>query len=221
VRVFRLLAALNRSLGRRQPQLAWNHRAEILATRFREVFWQKDHFAEYVHPGHGVVDLHGLSDVNWAAIGLDIATARQTKILWPILKNEPAFWRGDLPTHLVTKPDAYQKWEFAEPLPFAYADYTHDVSAMGRVWYLESLACMRVRDHHRLRQSVLKVCEIGKKYDWFWYERYRAGKGDALQTVGHYRYCEYPAILIRVLLTNPAVFPETAHLKKSKALGLS
>jgi hypothetical protein len=214
IRVFRELAALNRTLGRHKTARGWNRHADALAARFQEIFWRKDHFAEYVHPEHGVVDLHGLSDVNWAAIGLGIATSRQAKMLWPKLTRDPAFWRGDLPTHLVTKPGAYEKWEYAEPLPFPYDSYTHDVAAMGRVWYLEALACMRMRDYRRLRESVVKVCEMGKKTEWFWYERYRAGEGDTVKPVGHFRYCEYPAILIRVLLTNPEVFPETAHLRK-------
>ena len=132
--------------------------------------------------------------------------------MWPKLTNEAAFWRGDMPTHLVTKPRAYEKWEFAEPLPFPYSGYTHDVAAMGRVWYLEALACMRMGDHRRLRKSVIKVSEAGKKTEWFWYERYHAGEGNTVKPGGHFRYCEYPAILIRVLLTNRKLFPETVEL---------
>jgi hypothetical protein len=133
VHAFRQLAGMNRALGHRAASAAWKRHAEILSARFNEIFWKQNHFAEYVHPEHGVVDSHGLSDVNWAAIGLDVASDRQKKILWPILTSEKAFWRGDLPTYLVTKPNAYEKWEFAEPLPFPYTGYTHDVAAMGRV----------------------------------------------------------------------------------------
>src|SRR4051812_29998570 len=66
------------------------------------------------------------------------------------------------PTHLVTKPNTYAKWEFQEPLPFPYAGYTHDVAAMGRVWYLESLACARMKAWERLRTSVQRVAARGK-----------------------------------------------------------
>jgi hypothetical protein len=214
VRVFRCLAQFHHALRNHHTAAVWTGHANKLAATFRDVFWQKDHFAEYVHPERGVVDLHGLSDVNWAAIGLGIATSRQTRILWPILKNEPAFWRGQMPTHLVTRPRDYQQWEFAEPLPFPYNSYTHDVAAMGRVWYLESIACMRMGDYQRLRRSVVKVCEAGQKTEWFWYERYHAGQGDMVKPAGHFRYCEYPAVLVRILLTNPKLFPETVELKR-------
>ena len=165
----------------------------------------------YIHPGHGLVDLHGLSDVNWAAIGFEIATGRQREVLWPMLTNEPGFWRGGLPTHVVTKPDRYEAWELSEPLPFRYTKFTQDVAAMGRVWYLEALACLAMKDDRRLRASVVKVCETGKKTEWFWHERYHAD-GDAVKPAGVFRYCEYPAILVRVVLGNPGIFPEAGEL---------
>ncbi|MDB6123568.1 MAG: hypothetical protein JWQ71_2561 [Pedosphaera sp.] len=211
--VFRQLAAMNRVLGRREARSAWLQHADKLSSNFIKTFWQHDHFAEYVHPEHGLVDSHGLSDVNWAAIGLGIATRQQTKILWPILKKETAFWRGNFPTHLVTKPGTYQKWEFAEPLPFAYNSFTHDVAAMGRVWYLEALACKRMGDHQRLRESAIKVCELGKLHDWRWAERYHAGKDNTVNPAGAYGYCEYAAILVRVVLSNPEAFPEAKSLR--------
>ena len=207
------LAVLNNALGESRHARSWKAHAAKLSARFREVFWQRDHFAEYVHPEHGLVDSHGLSDVNWAAIGLDVATDQQKKTLWPILTSEKAFWRGDLPTYLVTNPGTYENWELPEPLPFAYTAYTQDVAAMGRVWYLESLACMEMRDFQRLRESVVKVCAMGKKYDWYWHERYHAAEGNTVKPVGAYRYCEYPAVLVRVVLGNPKVFPEANHLR--------
>lgn len=213
VYAFRQLALLNRALGRRAASAAWKRHAEILSTHFNEIFWKQNHFAEYVHPEHGLVDSHGLSDVNWAAIALDVASDPQKKILWPILTSEKAFWRGDLPTYLVTKPNSYEKWEFAEPLPFPYTGYTHDVAAMGRVWYLEALACVQMRDDRRLRESAIKVCEAGKKTDWFWYERYHAAEGNTVKPAGQFRYCEYPAVLVRVVLGNPKVFPEAKNLR--------
>ena len=210
---FRRLAAMNRLLSRRAAASVWTRHADALSVRFLETFWRQDHFAEYVHPERGVIDSHGLSDVNWAAIGLGVATDRHIKVLWPILKSERAFWRGDLPTHLVTKPGSYEKWEYAEPLPFPYNSWTQDVAAMGRVWYLEALACTRMRDHRRLRTSVIKVCEMGKKSGWLWHERYHAGKDDTVHPAGTSGYCEYPAILIRVVLGNPNVFPEAKLLR--------
>ncbi len=210
---FEKLAALRRAFGERFTAPDWGEHAAKLSARFQESFWQQNHFAEYVHPERGVVDSHGLSDVNWAAIGLHLATDRQTKILWPILTSEQAFWRGDLPTHLVTKPDTYENWELAEPLPFAYTSFTKDVAAMGRVWYLETLACLRMKDYRRLRESVLKVCAMGKKHDWSWYERYHAAENNTVKPAGVFGYCEYPAILVRAVLGHPDIFPEARMLR--------
>jgi len=211
IRAFRQLAAVNEALGRRDAAATWNRHADALRGRFLEIFWQRDHFAEYVHPEHGLVDSHGLSDVNWAAIGLEVAREDQIKRLWPILMHEPMFWRGGMPTHLVTKPSTYEKWEFTEPLPFKVTVYTGDVAAMGRVWYLEVLACQRMREYGRLRESVLKVCQMGQKEGGLWHERYYAGEGNTVKPGANYRYCEYAAILVRAVLGNPAVFPESKN----------
>ncbi len=212
VHSFRVIAGLCAALGRRDAQRSWLDRAATLASRFHEVFWKLDHFAEYVHPERGLVDSHGLSDVNWAAIGLGVATAEQTRKLWPVLAKEPAFWRGQMPTHLVTRPEAYEKWEYSEPLPFEYTAFTNDVAAMGRVWYLEALACVRMRAHLRLREGVVKVCRMGQKHDWLWHERYHSSGPDAVKPGGSYGYCEYPAILVRAVLGNPGVFPEARRI---------
>ena len=49
-----------------------------------------------------------------------------------------------MPTLSVTKPDTYEPWEHPEPLPFdTGAGPVKDAAAMGRVWYLEGLACRR------------------------------------------------------------------------------
>jgi len=212
IHAFRQLAAVNEALGRRDAAATWNRHADALRARFLEVFWQRDHFAEYVHPEHGLVDSHGLSDVNWAAIGLEVAREDQIKRLWPILMHEPMFWRGGMPTHTVTKPSTYQEWELPEPLPFKLPDGgTAQVAAWGRVWYLEVLACQRMHESGRLRESVLKVCQMGRREGWFWREFYRADKEDAVKPSGVYRYCEYAAILVRAVLGNPAVFPESKN----------
>jgi len=212
IRAFRQLAALDELLGKREAAAAWNRHADALEARFFKVFWQGDHFAEYVHPDHGRVDLHGLSDVNWAAIGLEVATDDQIKRLWPALMHEPMFWRGGMPTHLTTRPRTYRRWELSEPVPFEYDSWTNDVAAMGRVWYLEVLACQRMRDSKRLRESVLKVCQRGRKDGGLWYERYHPGAGNTVKPGGAHGYCEYAAILVRAVLGNPAVFPECKNL---------
>lgn len=219
IHAFRQLAALSAILGKRDAAAFWNRHADALQARFIEVFWQGDHFAEYIHPEHGLVDSHGLSDVNWAAIGLDVATDGQIKRLWPILTHESMFWRGEMPTHLVTQPHTYERWELSEPVPFEYNSWTKDVAAMGRVWYLEVLACQRMHDYKRLRESVLKVCLRGQKDGGFWYERYHAGEGNTIKPVGAYKYCEYPAILVRTVFGNPAVFPECKSLGSESTEG--
>jgi len=208
IHAFRQLAVMNKTLGRKDAAASWHHDADALRARFLEVFWQRNHFAEYVHPEHGLVDSHGLSDVNWAVVGLEIARDDQVKSLWPILLREPMFWRGGMPTQLVTKPFTYQAWEFTEPLPFEFHDYTNDVAAMGRVWYLQTLAYLRLQEYKRLRESVVKVCQMGQKEGGLWHERYHPGKGDAVKPGGVYGYCEYPAILTRTVLGNPAIFPK-------------
>ena len=37
---------------------------------FRTRFWLTDRFAEYIHPERGLIDHHGLTDVDWSAIAL-------------------------------------------------------------------------------------------------------------------------------------------------------
>ncbi len=113
VHAFRQLARLFRAAGEKTQGAVWSAHADKLAKTFVEVFWREDHFGEYVHPQHGLVDTHGLSDVNWAAIAFSLADSRKLKRLWPRLMGEPAFWAGDMPTQIVTKPFAYEKWEFS------------------------------------------------------------------------------------------------------------
>jgi len=208
VHAFRQLAALCRVLRKTDAAGVWMGHADALRSRFLEVYWQRDHFAEYAHPEHGLVDLHGLTDVNWAAIGLDVARDDQVKLLWPLLLREPMFWRGGMPTQSACMPFNYQPWELNEPLPFEFHEYTNDVAAMGRVWYLETLACLRLKDFGRLRESVVKVCQMGRKSNGLWYERYHPVEGDAVKPGGQYGYCEYPAILLRTVLGNPLIFPK-------------
>ena len=105
--------------GDKASEAAWSAHADELARTFVAAFWRQDHFGEYVHPERGLVDSHGLSDVNWAAVAFGVAAGRNLELLWPRLMKEPGFWRGDMPTQLVSKPFTYEKWEYNEPLPFA------------------------------------------------------------------------------------------------------
>jgi hypothetical protein len=212
VHVLNKCAGLNAALGRTAAAAQWRARADTLAARFREVFWRGDHFAEYVHPERGVIDLHGLSDVNWAAVAYDVATPAQADALWPRMMNEPAFWHGDMPTQTVSKPFTYQEWEFFEShedVGFKLAvGQLYDVAAMGRVWFLEWQACARRGETRRLRESVVKVCQMGLKDGGFWHERYHPLQVARVDRTGPRGYGEYPAILVRAVLGNPAVFAD-------------
>ena len=186
----------------------WTKHADELAAKFQEIYWRDDHFAEYIHPKHGVVDSHGLSDVNWAAVAWEVATDEQTKKLWPRMMAEKSLWAGGMPTQLVSKPAAtYEKWEYTEPLPFKPANGpTYDVSAMGRVWFLEARACARMKEWERLRESTRLVCRMGEKHEWMWFERYHAQPDGTVKPAGPKGYCEYAAILVRVVLGNVEAF---------------
>ena len=117
--------------------------------------------------------------------------------------NEKGFWLGDIPTQTVTKPFAYETWEqnFGPPCPVLPLN---DVAAMGRAWYLEALACKRMKAHDRLIESVRKVCRAAK--DGYWRERYHPQKDGTVSQDGSQKYCEYPAVLVRVVLGSPEVF---------------
>lgn len=207
VRVFRMLAKMDELASRKAMKAFWMKQADELNTSFQKTFWQGDHFAEYVHPDYGVVDLHGLSDVNWAAVAFDIATEEQSKVLWPLMMKETAFWHGNMPTQLVSKPFTYQEWEFPEPLSFERSKGPlYDVAAMGRVWFLEAMACLKMGETERLRDSVLKVCRMGERYGWLWYERYHPLQVLDVYPAGPKGYCEYAAILVRIVLENQGVF---------------
>jgi hypothetical protein len=186
---------------------AWVQDAEPISEVFRQMFWRNDHFAEYVHPEHGVVDSHGLSDVNWAAVAFDIANETQAAKLWPRMTAEKSLWAGGMPTQLVSDPKSYQAWEYSEPLSFHHVNGpTYDAAAMGRVWYLEAFACARMKDWDRLRESTRLVCAMGEKHGWKWYERYHMQDDGTVKPAGPGGYCEYAAILVRVVLGNLECF---------------
>jgi hypothetical protein len=204
VHALRELARIVRYAGYRPESDAWyNDAADELAKSFTREFWRNDHFGEYIHPKHGLVDAHGLSDVNWAAVAFGVATDDQFKKLWPRLMNEKGFWLGDMPTQTVTKPFAYESWEqnFGPPCP---VPPLNDVAAMGRAWYLEAMACKRMKAHDRLIDSVRKVCKATQ--DGYWRERYHPQKDGTVMADGAQKYCEYPAVLTRVVLGDLELF---------------
>lgn len=210
VYAFRRVAAMCAAHGNVAAAARWRGEAEMLAARFREVFWRGDHFAEYVHPERGVVDLHGLSDVNWAAVAHEVATPAQADALWPRMMAERSFWHGDMPTQTVSKPFTYQEWEFHsshEDVGFEIpVGPLYDAAAMGRVWFLEWQACVKRGETKRVRESVLKVCQMGLKCDGFWHERYHPLQVARVDMTGPRGYCEYPSILVRAVLGNPEIF---------------
>ena len=200
VHAFRVLAKMS-------GDDAWTKAADELADAFRLTFWKGDHFAEYVHPSHGVVDSHGLSDTNWAAVAWDVATDEQKRKLWPRMTGENALWAGEMPTQLVAKPQAYEEWEKPEPLPFVNVNGPiYDAAAMGRVWFLEARACVVMKDWERLRESTRLVCAMGEKHGGFWFERYHMQPDGSVKPAGPKKYCEYAAVLVRVVLGNIEIF---------------
>ena len=187
VDAFQRVAALNRMLG----DAARAQQCESLAARVRQHFvtrfWVKDHFAEYLDPEHGLIDRHGLTDSNWAALAFGVATPQQQRILWERLKGEQRFYYGGMPTGIATDPERYEAWEFPYPDRM-------DVAAMGRVWYLEAAARTRMGDAAGLLDTIVRVCRAGKESGYYWRERYGNQGG-----YGAEKYCEYPANLIRIV----------------------
>ena len=204
VHAFRELARLFRAAGEKTKASVWSDHASKLAQTFVTAFWRNDHFAEYIHAERGLIDSHGLTDVNWAAIALGIVGKANLKVLWPRLIREPGFWLGDIPTQLVTKPFTYESWEYNEPLPFT-VPALKDVAAMGRVWQLEAGACQRMKARERLVESSRKVCRAATA-GGYWRERYQPQPDGSVAPAGAEKYCEYAAVLVRVVFTNPAVF---------------
>jgi hypothetical protein len=192
VEALRRVAALNGIAGNESTSRRYNRLADRIQYNFIVRFWVKDHFAEYLHPQHGLIANHGLTDVDWAAIATGLATPEQQEILWKQLKNEERFHYGGMPTGISTRPETYEPWEFT------YRD-RHDLSAMGRVWYLEAWARARCGDAQGLLEGLHKVSQVGHENGYSWHERYQPdGKGGVL-AAGPDTYCEYPANLIRIV----------------------
>ncbi len=194
VDAFRRVAALNRVAGNAAKAGEYEAMAEHIRRFFAERFWvvEKGQFAEYWHPEKGFISNHGLTDVDWAAVALDVATPQQRDILWAKLKDEKGFYYGGMPTGIAARPGTYEEWEFTHPR-------RHDLAAMGRVWYLEAQARARMEDPDGLIDGLRKVAEVGRTNDYYWRERYQPdGKGGVV-AAGPNTYCEYPANLIRIV----------------------
>lgn len=207
VHAFRGLSRLARAAGDRARAARWSTEADHLAKAFRRVFWRGDHFGEYLHPRRGLVDSHGLSDVNWAAIAFGLIEGRNLRRLRTRLLDDPGFWVGGMPTQVVTKPFAYEPWE-SSPSSDCGVEPFNDIAAMGRVWYLEALALQRLGAADRLVDSVRKVCQAALP-DGFWRERYHPKPDGTVSADGSRKYCEYAAVLVRVVLGNRPLFDGT------------
>lgn len=139
VDAFRRAAALNEIVGDDKSAGKYRQIADRIESHFRKRFWLNDHFIEYIHPEHGLISNHGLTDVDWSAIAAGVASAEQIALLWPRLKDEEQFYYGGMPTGIATFPKTYESWEST------YSD-TMDLAAMGRVWHLEAWARARMGD---------------------------------------------------------------------------
>jgi len=76
---------------------------------------------------------------------------------------------------------------------------------MGRVWYLEATACQRMKARDRLVDSVRKVCRAAKGTG-YWRERYHLKPDGSVSADGSQKYCEYAAVLTRVVFGNREIF---------------
>jgi hypothetical protein len=184
---FHRIADLNAIAGNSKAASKYQELSNRIETCFRTRFWINDHFAEYIHPERGLIDKHGLTDVDWSSIAMGMATSEQNTLLWPRLKDERRFYYGDMPTGISTLPLTYEKWEST------YNDVM-DLAAMGRVWYTESWARANMHDAKGLIETVRRVCKEGRENGYYWRERYNATGG-----YGAEKYCEYPANLIRIV----------------------
>jgi hypothetical protein len=194
VDAFRRVAALNRVEGNAEGAKKYEDLAERIRRNFVSRFWvkEKEQFAEYDNPRHGLISSHGLTDVDWAAIALDVATPGQVAVLWPKLKDDRGFYYGGMPTGIATRPETYEDWEFT------HTD-RHDLAAMGRVWFLDAQARARMGDAEGLLGGIRRVCEEGARNGYYWRERYQPDGRGGVKAAGPNTYCEYPANLIRIV----------------------
>lgn len=198
VDAFLKTANLNKSIDREEDSARWTELANRIRTNFQKEFWREDHCVEYIHPQRGPVDSHGLTDVDWAALAMDLLPSESGERLWRRLKNEDKFRYGGMPTGISTAPETYEAWETIPADRFPNQDLFHDRAAMGRVWYVESRARTRKKDIEGLLRGLKAVAEAGAPNGYLWQERYFPS-ADGLKPGGPMTYCEYPANLIRIV----------------------
>jgi len=184
---FHRVAALNTITGNSAAANKYQELANRIETFFRTRYWMIDHFAEYLNPERGFIANHGLTDVDWSSIAMNMATPEQKNRLWTMLKDEKRFYYGGMPTGIATLLLSYEKWEST------YNDGM-DLAAMGRVWYIESWARANMQDAQGLIETIRRVCKEGRDHGYYWRERYNEKGG-----YGAEKYCEYPANLIRIV----------------------
>ena len=153
-----------------------------------------------MHAERGLVDAHGLSDVNWAAVAFGLAESDQIARLWPQLLNDNGFWVGEMPTQIVTRPFTYEPWELHEPLPFPVMSPLHDIAAMGRVGIWRPWPASGNPRGTACRPRCV-TCAAASA-DGYWRERYHPQPDGSVRPAGAEKYCEYPAVLVRVAFAN-------------------
>jgi len=208
-KAFGEMSRLCRALGQEEKAEFWKQEAEELRTVFRKIYWKNGRFAEYVHSEHGAVTYHGYTDVDFAAIAFGLADEKQANELWPTLTAQKNFWWGKMPTQVVTMPFLYRDWELGHGQEFYEGSPIYDVAAIGRVWFLEMNACLAMKDYDRVVQAVKLVCQRGLKDGGCWYERYHmvhSFQEGEVSASGPRGYCEYPAIIARIVLGNMELF---------------
>jgi len=185
----------------------WRKEADSVKAAFNSQYWTGSKYAEYIHPEHGAVDWHGYTDVDWAATAFGLADEGQKTVLVPALLSEKDFWWGGMPTQPVTRPYAYREWELSSYPGFdAGNGPLYDAAAMGRVWYLETRACLALKEFGRLKESALHVAKMGNRHGGKWFERYHMVQNRQVHPCGPAGYCEYAAVLVRTVLGNLSVF---------------
>jgi len=193
---FQRAASLNALAGNQQAAQKYQALASLIISKFQSSttsggFWAGDQscFAQYISASHGAVTSHGLTDTDWSAIALGMATPAQTAALWPQLQAATSqFYYGGMPTGVAQLPSTYQNWESSN------TSNRNDVAAMGRAWLLEAGARVKMGDGQGLVDSISKVAQVGKTGGYYWQERYNAAGG-----YGVSEYCEYPANLMTIV----------------------
>jgi len=57
-----------------------------------------------------------------------------------------------------------------------------------------------------VKKAVKLVCQMGLKHDGYWFERYHMLQDRRVSPAGPKGYCEYAAILARIVLGNIDLF---------------